>query len=434
MSANSSLLLGLLDLAPEFQSALGDAWPEVRDELLLLAGRLENEGDTVSLRRDLDRLLDRLLKIVPPATAGTLRALLRKPQMDVASSTLRGAYGQGPKSGDTEPAAEGAIVVPVFYGTDRAPSNNLDGRYGGDRGEPGYGIAEVSVPTDSTVRAVGELSGPKWWRLEFRPDKTKHVVLRDVRPLARDAFVTALRDGLASADQADALLFVHGYNVGFADAARRAAQLAVDLQFPGRTLLYSWCSAGNPHKYTVDEATIEWSTPHFEAFLRMALTEIGAGSVHVIAHSMGNRALVRALERFSGLPSGAAHLRQIVFAAPDVDADTFRQIAAAFHGRAERFTLYASSTDIALKASKLVHGYPRAGDTSDGPIIVDGVDTIDATMVDTSLIGLRHSYFGAKRSILNDMFALVQHGLEPAGRFDLKAANSARGAYWLYRR
>ncbi len=36
--------------------------------------------------------------------------------------------------------------------------------------------------------------------------------------------------------------------------------------------------------------------------------------------------------------------------------------------------------------------------------MVDGVDTIDASLVDTSLVGLRHSYFGDKRSILNDMF------------------------------
>ena len=29
----------------------------------------------------------------------------------------------------------------------------------------------------------------------------------------------------------DVLVFVHGYNVGFEDAARRAAQLAYDLNF-----------------------------------------------------------------------------------------------------------------------------------------------------------------------------------------------------------
>lgn len=251
--------------------------------------------------------------------------------------------------------------------------------------------------------------------------------------MARDEFVSELRGSLASAGENDALVFIHGYNVGFADAARRAAQIAFDLKFSGRTLLYSWASAGEPHKYTVDEATVEWSAPHFEAFLRLALTEIGARAVHVVAHSMGNRPLVRALERFdaSTLPPGAATLRQIILAAPDVDSDTFRQLAAAFKGRAQGVTLYASSRDLALKVSKAVHGYRRAGDAGDALVIVDGVDTVDATKVDTSLLGLRHSYFGSKRSILSDIFHVITQGKAPDLRFDLEATPA--GKYWLYR-
>lgn len=447
MSANSSLLLAVLDLAPELQHAFGDAWPEVRDELLALTGRLENEGDTARFRRDLDRLLDRLLKTLPSATSDKIRGLIAQARADAdLSPTLRAPSAARPSeakrarepktaAGGAVPPATGAIVVPVFYGTDRMVTTDPVCRYSGIRGELGYGRAEVSVPTDPKVRDVGELSGPKWWRLEFRPDRKRHVVMINVRPLPRDPFVAALRDALSSADQQDALLFVHGYNVAFIDGARRAAQIAVDLKFAGRTLLYSWCSAGDAHKYIMDEATIEWSTPHFEAFLRLALTEIGARSVHVIAHSMGNRALVRALERFDAdaLPPGAARLRQVIFAAPDVDGDTFRRIASAFRQRAERLTLYASSTDVALRASRLLHSYPRAGDAGDALVVVDGVDTIDATMADTSLIGLRHSYFGTKRSILNDIFALIQHGLAPGERFDLEAASSPRGEYWQYR-
>jgi len=150
---------------------------------------------------------------------------------------------------------------------------------------------------------------------------------------------------------------------------------------------------------------------------------------------MGNRALIRALEHFdpSAMPSHAATLRQVVFAAPDVDAETFSHIAAAFRHQAERFTLYSSSRDLALKASHIFHGYPRAGDAGDDLVVINGIDTIDASLADTSLIGLRHSYFGAKRSILNDIFALVQHGHGPTHRFDLVASSSSRGVHWLYR-
>ncbi|MFX7906697.1 alpha/beta hydrolase, partial [Acinetobacter baumannii] len=79
----------------------------------------------------------------------------------------------------------------------------------------------------------------------------KHVILKTVGSLDRDAFVASLTDSLAAADLHDVLVFVHGYNVSFEDAARRAGQLAVDLKFGGRTLLYSWASAADAKQYTV---------------------------------------------------------------------------------------------------------------------------------------------------------------------------------------
>jgi esterase/lipase superfamily enzyme len=330
--------------------------------------------------------------------------------------------------------ATGIVTIPVFYGTDRARGDDTPTNYfRGERGAPAFGIAEVSVPTRG--RDLGELTGPSWWRFEFTADPAKHVILKTVGSLGRDAFVASLADSLVAADQRDALVFVHGFNVSFEDAARRAAQISVDLKFAGRTLLYSWASAADTKKYTVDESTIEWSRDHFEAFLQLALSEIGAREVHVIAHSMGNRALVNTLERIPSwqLPAGAAKLGQVVFAAPDVDCDRFVQLAAKFKGSAARFTLYASSRDVALLASKFVHGYPRAGEAGEALLVVDGVDTIDASLVDTSLVGLRHSYFGDKRSILNDMFNLIAQQLAPDQRFDLQAAGDALRKYWSYR-
>jgi len=46
------------------------------------------------------------------------------------------------------------------------------------------------------------------------------------------------------------LLFVHGYNVSFEDAARRTGQLAYDLGFEGPTVFFSWPSRGSVTAYT----------------------------------------------------------------------------------------------------------------------------------------------------------------------------------------
>ncbi|WP_128964927.1 alpha/beta hydrolase [Bradyrhizobium guangdongense] len=437
MSDTLRLLLALLELGPRLKDLLGDKWPPYAEELQELARRAGEGEDPGKLRQSLDLLLVRLLA-EPPAVELIERLMedMAAPVAIKETVTRRGGVSSVVPD-IVQPhtdQATGVVTIPVFYGTDRARGDDAPATYfGGARGTLSFGVAEVSVPTRG--RDLGELTGPSWWRLEFSPNPAKHVIVKSVGPLSRDAFVVSLKDSLAAADLHDVLIFVHGYNVTFEDAARRAGQLAVDLKFAGRTLLYSWASAADTKKYTVDESTIDWSRDHFEAFLQLALCEVGTGKVHVIAHSMGNRAVINTLERVKSwqLPAGAAKLGQIIFAAPDIDRDRFVQLAAKFKGCAARLTLYASSRDVALLASKFVHGYPRAGEAGEALTVVDGVDTIDASLVDTSLVGLRHSYFGEKRSILNDMFNLIAQQLAPDQRFDLQVAGDAVRKYWSYR-
>jgi len=435
MSDTLRLLLALLELGPRLKDLLGDKWSPYGDELLELAGRAGHGDDPDQLRRALDALVQRLLAEEPAAEL--VRRAMPEPAVTKEIVIRRGRVSPPVISEIVRPSVDevtGVVAIPVFYGTDRARGDDTPANYfRGERGVPVFGIAEVSVPTRG--RDLGELTGPSWWRLEFTADPAKHVILKSVGALGRDVFVTSLADSVAAAGEHDVLIFVHGYNVTFEDAARRAAQLSVDLKFAGRTLLYSWASAADTKKYTVDESTIDWSRDHFEAFLQLALSEIGAGKVHIIAHSMGNRAVINTLERITSwqLPAGAAKLGQVIFAAPDIDRDRFVQLAAKFKGCAARVTLYASSRDVALLASKFVHGYPRAGEAGEALLVVDGVDTIDASLVDTSLVGLRHSYFGEKRSILNDMFNLIVQQLAPDKRFDLEAVGDTLKRHWSYR-
>jgi esterase/lipase superfamily enzyme len=437
MSDTLRLLLALLELGPRLKDLLGDKWPPYGDELQELAARAGRGDDPDRLRPALDLLVVRLLGEAP-ATELVEQAMAEASPAVGAEEPVtrrgRGAPSAAPVTAPSTDEATGVVTIPVFYGTDRARGDDTPADYfRGLRGTLSFGIAEVSVPTRG--RDLGELTGPSLWRFELSANPEKHVILKTVGALGRDVFVANLKDSLASAAEHDVLIFVHGYNVTFEDAARRAGQLAVDLKFAGRTLLYSWASAADTKKYTVDESTIDWSRDHFEAFLQLALGEIGAGKVHIIAHSMGNRAVINTLERVTSwqLPAGAARLGQVIFAAPDIDRDRFVQLAAKFKGCAARVTLYASSRDVALLASKFVHGYPRAGEAGDTLTIVDGVDTIDASLVDTSLVGLHHSYFGEKRSILNDMFNLIVQQLAPDQRFDLQAAGDALRKYWSYR-
>ena len=57
--------------------------------------------------------------------------------------------------------------------------------------------------------------------------------------------------------------------------------------------------------------------------------------------------------------------------------------------------------DGALKASWEFHDYPRAGDPTKGIVIVDGMDSIDASLLDTNLD--THSYFAAQKTVVSDL-------------------------------
>lgn len=329
-------------------------------------------------------------------------------------------------------ASQTYAIVKVFFATDRAKTGSLKpaGYYGGKRGELSFGVADVSIPRD---HRMGELESPALWRLEFRKHPAKHVVLMQIEPLDGQSFTTFVSSQIAASPNRDALMFVHGYNVSFEDAARRTAQIAYDLGFSGVPILYSWPSEGATLRYTVDENNVRWTVQHFSEFLRLALTQLGARVVHVIAHSMGNRCLTEALRTFdtASLGETAAGLGQVVFAAPDIDSETFVDLAHEFHRQAGRFTLYASSTDKALLASKAINGYPRAGDSGPGLVIAEHVDTVDATLVDTSLMG--HTYIGQNDSILSDVFDLMRDGRPPDERFRLAARQRAGKRYWYFK-
>ena len=233
------------------------------------------------------------------------------------------------------------------------------------------------------------------------------------------------------------VVFIHGYRVSFADAARRAAQLSCDLNMP--TVLYSWASAGKLFLYNRDADCSKITIPRLLDFIHIIADFSGATTVHLIAHSMGNVPLTAALQEFfrtRGQP-GSPIFRNIVLAAPDVNATVFKeQIAPAISDKGARVTLYASRNDRALLASRL-HAtlsrnlmFQRLGDARRGQIcVLPNMDTIDASAVDTSFLG--HSYFSTKPAVVDDIFYLLTHGLDPDQRFGMIRRNHPDGQYWV---
>lgn len=316
----------------------------------------------------------------------------------------------------------------VFFATDRQPTGA--GVFGGDRGaEISYGSVFVSIPRE---HQVGGIERPSIWRLEFSEDPRKHMMIVRRATFPRDDFMSEIHATLARGDSEASFVFVHGYNVAFDDAARRTAQITYDLDFRGAPVFYSWPSQASLEGYTVDEANVEWSTLNLKNFLLDYAQSCGAKDIYLIAHSMGNRALTRAVSAlFTEHPELRGRFKEIILTAPDVDADVFkREIAPKLVAGCDKITLYVSDGDKALLASKKVHGYPRLGDAATGIAVVPGVETVDASGLDTSF--LEHSYFAESGSVLKDIRRLVLEGLRAAQRGLTEKQASASERYWKF--
>jgi len=322
-------------------------------------------------------------------------------------------------------------TVRVYFATDRnlTRSNLPNEMFGKDRSNVTYGVCNVSIPRD---HKLGELEKASIWKLQFRNDPEKHVTLLKVKVQSKDDFFIKLKKRINDSSEKSAFIFVHGYNVSFEDASRRTAQMSYDIGFNGAPVFYSWPSQATLLGYNIDQGNIEWSQRNLKAFLEDFLTTSDAQNIYLIAHSMGNRGLTRALASIiTENPVMTSRIREIILAAPDIDADVFKQdIAPVLIKGNKPITLYTSSNDLALAASKEFSNYPRAGQAGSAMIIIPGIETIDASNVDSDFIG--HSYFGDSSSILADIFNIIHNGQRPNERFGLRKVVREGQVFWAF--
>jgi esterase/lipase superfamily enzyme len=336
--------------------------------------------------------------------------------------------------GKAKPKAENPDsprIYPVWFATDREPNDAADLRKGfssrraTDETAVYLGTCKVAIPKSHKFGSVA--SG--WWK-RFISLTDDRLQLREISPLASNVFWQSTRQAIAQADRGErmALVFIHGFRVTFEEAAIRAAQIGFDLKVPGITAFFSWPSKGRLSllDYAADEASIEASAGKISDFLLNFARHTDAERIHVIAHSMGNRGLLNAIQRIVAtvVHSTKKPFGHVVFAAPDVDAAVFRDLARAHKDVAEHATLYVSSRDRAVKSSGLIHDAPRAGFVP--PVtLIDGIDTIEVSNVDLTLLG--HGYYGAAAGVLYDMRELLVYDSMPKARIRLTKTNSG---YW----
>jgi esterase/lipase superfamily enzyme len=373
-----------------------------------------------------------------PSIAATLRELaalerLRGDDDAARAAEARAAEAEAAQTaGSTRGSGSGHSLVDVYFATDRAETgSDLPARHFGFGRSPdlSYGVVTVTIP-DS--HSPGLIEKPKIWQAEFGLSPSRHVMLKSLTTLSKNDFFASLDDSVAARDRKEVFLFIHGYNVTFENAAKRAAQMAYDMNFSGLPVLYSWPSRGSAMGYIRDSAVVRWSGRKLSAFIEDLVAREGIERLHIVGHSMGNRALTDALELMAlrrGTTAGDMPvLDQVVFAAPDVDADLFASMMPTIRPLARRLTLYASEEDWALFASRKLHGdAPRAGQAGEDVLVAAEFDSIDMSRLGADM--LSHSYFS---SALLDLYTLFWRDLDPARRCGIRAAAQSGERIWRY--
>jgi chaperonin GroEL len=326
-------------------------------------------------------------------------------------------------------------LIPVFFATDRETAKNSNPHHRqflDCRGKNlTYGVAEVSIPIH--IHKKGRVERPfSLFKFQFKEDQARHIVITSCENHLLSDWNQIAVEKLNEIGGKSALVFIHGFNVSFDEAIRQAAQIGFDVKLEGLVTAYSWSSAAEVFDYAADEDSVRLTVPRLLGFLKN-LREIGITTIHVVAHSMGNRALLDVLEKIPTIGQDDSLLGEIIMAAPDIDAELFKESVAKIKGKARRYTLYGSASDRAMFLSKRAHaGNPRAGDGGKDVLVIDGVETIDATLVGEDMLGLGHSYYSKKRPVLSDLFYLIRESIPAARRDNLQEKYLGTLKYWVF--
>jgi esterase/lipase superfamily enzyme len=398
--------------------------PELRARKQRLETAIAAKGgvDARSGGAELRKLQEELLEVVAwiECAGGT--------QVEVTAVRKR---GMAMRNAEPPPAGGDVVEVTAYYATNRnvAKGSNEPAKiYGGEvENELHYGRAVITIPR---VHVPGMVEAPTLWKLERESDPNKHFVLKSVTPLATDAARREMGQKLTALSTKSLLVFVHGFNTGFRDAALRTAQMAYDLKFPGLAFFYSWPSASLIRAYWQDEEAARFSE---SVFLRLLddLSQLPVDDIYLVAHSMGNRIVGHALQTRIDMGKDTSRLREILLAAPDINADIFNKIIAPKLATMKntRTTIYASSSDVALRVSKVVHGFRRLGETADGVIPSPGLETVDASSATSMAKAYGHLYIMDSPSVMRDIQTVIRQNISAAQR-GLSQMGMQPNQYW----
>jgi esterase/lipase superfamily enzyme len=329
--------------------------------------------------------------------------------------------------------------VTHFYGTDRSSSiafGTVEIQFGQDLSWDALEAASITQSRDNDILLnvvdINEIVRFPEIPLPFRVENGRAVILPD----SVAAYETAIRsmqihlqERLVASKQKDIILYMHGVNTEFNDAALNLADV---WHFTGRhgvPIFYSWPAANEGmFGYFKDRESGEFSIYHVKETIRILASTPGLEKLHIIAHSRGTDIITTALRELviefraaGNNPRDVLKIENLILAAPDLDFGVVRQrlIAEKFGLAIGQLTVYMNQDDGALGLSQYLMAGLRFGklsqydlDDSD-KVIFQEVKNVSFVSVEGVSSFLGHSYYKNHPGVLSDIAILVRQNLKP---------------------
>lgn len=298
------------------------------------------------------------------------------------------------------------------------------------------------------------------------PDKRPIVALDRLEPIASwdpnrsaspasdaKAFFSLVDKALAASPNSELVVYVHGSNN---TVGRGAAQAAQFRHFTGRrvvVLSFLWPSAGSILRYLTDVANAEASIEPFVRLIEMLAANTKASAIDVLAYSAGAQIVSPGLARLGTTRPDESRvqlrerlrLRQIYYAAPDIDTRNFVDEMGDYIDLVERVTVAANFNDSALRFAAILHRASRAGrpdpselDAEQAQFMIDasqslGFDLVKVNPDDIPNLPKRsHAFWYEDPWVSSDLLGLVLLNAAPQQR-GLSEQLGPRGSrYWAF--
>ena len=277
-------------------------------------------------------------------------------------------------------ALDFGLNLPVFLGTTRAL--NEAGQFGIERSASLRLMkTTVSIPPNRDVGSISDgQQSPKLDRdfaiagLEEFEDKSRFAASLETEITKR------------AVDRREVVVFVHGFNNNFSDAAFRMAQLGHDLEIPGAHVSYAWPSRANPLGYGYDQDSALFARDGLADLLK-TVRSAGQPDVVVVAHSMGSSLLMETFRQIEIAQPGwvGENIRGVILISPDLNVDVFRSQFNQIQNVPDPFVVIVSRKDAVLRLSSRLRGQEsqlgnisNTGEVADLPVtIVDVTEFSD---------------------------------------------------------